>query len=430
MNLKTYKIYTLGCKVNQYDSLQLKRKLDSAGLQAVESNADIAIVNTCAVTATAITKSNRAVNLAKKENPEASIALIGCWPALAKKGNHDFPPEADPSSRAGRQPWADNIDYIFGVNEIDKLLSAACVNNNPKKKEKIIFNKHRARYTIKVQDGCEQYCSYCIIPFTRGKLKSRQIKEIINEITSSVKAGYREIVLSGIHLGMYGQENRKQKTEDRRQLFGLMKEIIKIKNIGRIRLSSIEVNEVSDEIIELIKTSGKVCKHLHIPLQAGGNKILKSMNRPYTKEQFRNKIKCIKASVPDVAISTDVIVGFPGESENDFEETLGFVKEISFSRLHIFPFSAHEEVPASKLPHQLSEKIKTRRANKLRVLGEQLKDKYQEQFKGKDLDFVIEQEKDNYYIGKSEYYFDYKILKSTIKPDKFKIGVIYSFKYE
>ncbi len=423
MNLKTYKIYTLGCKVNQYDSLCLKRKLDQVGLRAVENNADIAIINSCAVTTTAINKSKRMLNVAKKESPEASIALLGCWPVIAKKRSHDFPPEAD-------QPWADNIDYILGVNEADRLIGAISNKNKICKKAPLIFDKSRARYTIKIQDGCEQHCSYCIIPFTRGKLKSRSEKEILEEISEAVNCGYKEIVLSGIHLGLYGVEQGAKNKEQRTNLVSLIKEIIKIKNIGRIRLSSIEVSEVSDELIDLIKTSGKVCKHLHIPLQAGCNKILKSMNRPYAKEQFRNKIKCIKASVPDVAISTDVIVGFPGESENDYEETLGFIKEISFSRLHVFPFSAHEEVPASKIPHQLSEQIKTRRANKLRVLGEQLKDKYQEQFKGKDLDFVIEQDKDDCYIGKSEYYFDYKILKEIIKLNKLKIGAIYSFKYE
>ncbi|MCK5061890.1 MiaB/RimO family radical SAM methylthiotransferase [Candidatus Parcubacteria bacterium] len=429
MGYKTYKIYTLGCKVNQYDSLQLKRKLDGVGLRLADNNVDIAIINTCAVTATAINKSRRALNLARKESPRVSIALIGCWPAINEKRNQDFPPEAD------------NIDFIYGANEADKLVSAISNKNKTCAKAPLVFDKSRARYTIKIQDGCEQYCSYCIIPFTRGKLRSRLKKEILEEISEAVDCGYREIVLSGIHLGLYGKE----KTTDRRparnvsaarrarqqtaDLISLMKEIIKIKNIGRIRLSSIEVNEVSDEIIELIKTSGKVCKHLHVPLQSGCDKILKLMNRPYTQEQFRNKIKKIRKAAPKVAISTDVIVGFPGENERDFEETVKFIKEIGFSRLHVFPFSAHSKTPASKLPNQLDEKIKIKRAKKLRALGEQFKNKYQKQFKGKDLNFIIEREKDNYYIGKSEYYFDCKILKRIIKPDKLKIGAIYSFKF-
>ena len=417
MGYKTYKIYTLGCKVNQYDSLQLKRKLDGVGLRLADNNVDIAIINTCAVTATAINKSRRALNLAKKENPQAGIALIGCWPAINEKRNQDFPPEAD------------NIDFIYGANEADKLISAISNKNKTCVKAPLVFDKSRARYTIKIQDGCEQYCSYCIIPFTRGKLRSRLKKEILEEISEAVDCGYREIVLSGIHLGLYGVERIIRNTQHITYLADLIKAIIKIKDLGRIRLSSIEVNEVSDEIIELIKTSGKVCKHLHIPLQSGCDKILKLMNRPYTQEQFSSKIKKIRKAAPYVAISTDVIVGFPGENERDFEETVKFIKEIGFSRLHVFPFSAHSKTLAGRLPNQLDEKIKIKRAKKLRVLGEQLQNKYQEQFKGKDLNFIIEREKDNYYIGKSEYYFDCKIPKKTIKPDKLKIGAIYSFKF-
>ena len=361
MNLKTYKIYTLGCKVNQYDSLCLKRKLDQVGLLAVDNNADIAIVNSCAVTATAINKSKRMLNIAKKENPEASIALLGCWPVIAKKRIHDL-----------------NIDYIFGVNEADLLVSAISDKNKDVKEAPIVFDKSRARYTIKVQDGCEQYCSYCIIPFTRGKLKSRLEKEVLKEISKAINCGYREIVLSGIHLGMYGKDKTTDNRPQTTDLVGLIKKVIVIRNLGRIRLSSIEVNEVSDELINLIKSSGKLCKHLHIPLQAGCNKILNAMNRPYTKEKFKNRIIKIREAVPDVAISTDVIVGFPNESERDFEETAEFIKEMGFSRLHVFPFSAHEEVPASKSPHQLREEIKIERAKKLRILGEQLKNKYLE----------------------------------------------------
>lgn len=413
--IKTYKIYTLGCKVNQYDSLCLKRKLDGAGLRLVDINADIAIINTCAVTGSAINKSRRILNLAKKENPQASITLMGCWPVINEKRNHEYNIDY-------------NIDFIFGVNEADSLVSEISNKNKNSKEAPIIFDKSRARYTIKVQDGCEQYCTYCIIPFTRGKLKSRLGKEIFKEIREAVNCGYKEIVLSGIHLGMYGQEHAARSTQHITNLAGLLKAVARIKDLGRIRLSSIEVNEVNDDLIDLIKTGGKVCKHLHIPLQSGCNKILKAMNRPYTKEKFRNRIKKIRKAVPKVAISTDVIVGFPGESEDDFKETIRFIKEIGFSRLHVFPFSAHTETLASKLPHQLSEKIKIKRSKKLRALGKQLQSKYPRQFKGKDLDFVIEQEKDDYYVGKSEYYFDYKIPKKAI--NKFKIGSIYCIKYE
>ena len=367
------KIYTLGCKVNQYDSGKLARELEHAGFVMTRRQADIAIINSCAVTKTAMVKSGRMIKLAKKENPRAKIVLVGCWPRVSK------------TKLVG-------VDFVIKGNDIIKQINK--ITNYPpplklrRTSELRIINEiaspaiaglamtDRSRYFIKIQDGCEQFCSYCIIPYTRGKLKSRGEEEVICEIEQAVKAGYREVVLSGIHLGLYGKPSklslrktnsllsfprrRESRVQRDKQVSGLrikpamtnyygdprndnlaslLKKLIKIKNLGRVRLSSIEITEVTDELIELMVKSDKICQHLHIPLQAGSDKILKLMNRPYNAKYFKDKIKQIRLAMPDIAITTDVIVGFPGETEKDFRDTVKFIKQMKFTRLHVFPFS-------------------------------------------------------------------------------------------
>ncbi|MDP2708729.1 MAG: MiaB/RimO family radical SAM methylthiotransferase [bacterium] len=409
--MRTYKIYTLGCKVNQYDSGKLAAELQAAGLISAAKNADLAVINSCAVTKTAIIKSGRVVKLAGKENPKAKIAVIGCAKEM--------------------------IDKIFNFQfSIFK-----------KNKSHDLVTTDRARYFIKIQDGCEQFCSYCVIPYTRGRLKSRAEAEVICEIEQAVKAGFREIILSGIHLGLYGKPSQlslreapatKQSPVNRNKpeitsfpsvarndnLTSLLKKLIKIKKLGRIRLSSIEITEVTDELIKLMKRSRKICRHLHIPLQAGRDSVLKRMNRPYTIKNYELRIKEIRKAVPDIAISTDVIVGFPGETEKDFRDTVKFIKQIKFSRLHVFPFSAHERTPAFKMPNQVDEKTKKRRAELLRKLNLKLMADYKKKFKNKELEIVMEQIKGDKILGKSEYYFDVEVEKKKLKNTKIKIGEI------
>jgi len=415
--MKTYKIYTLGCKVNQYDSGSLAAELDSAGFVITKNKADLAVVNSCAVTKTAIIKSGRMVKLARKENPKAKIVLAGCWPRVYKI-----------------KP--DNADYVIGSNKIGELINKIfdyklrITDKMAKAGSTGLAATDRARYFIKIQDGCEQYCSYCIVPYTRGKLKSRREEEIICEIEQAVKAGYSEIVLSGIHLGLYGQDNKKH---NKNNLVGLLKKIIKINGLGRVRLSSIEITEVSDGLIKLMAKEKKICQHLYIPLQSGSDKILKLMNRPYTKKYFLDKIKKIRRAMPDIAITADVIVGFPGETKKDFKETKKFIKQIKFSRLHIFPFSAHEKTAAAKFPAQVDEKIKTHRAKILRELSVKLMSDYKKKFKGRELEIVIEQIKQNNIIGKTEYYFNVevekrRIVSSKINENKKLIGKIFRIK--
>ena len=389
-----YKIYTLGCKVNQYDAGSLAAEFEQSGFIKAEKNAGIVIINSCAVTKTAMIKSGRMVKLAKKQNPKAKIILAGCWPRLngVKVAGVDFIIKDKNTIKAVKKILK---KYLKADDEKIKLSAA-----------------DRSRYFIKIQDGCEQYCTYCIIPYVRGKLKSRGEKEIICEIRKAVEAGYEEIVLSGIHLGLYGKDNKNN-------LVSLIKKIIKIKDLGRVRLSSIEITEVSSEMINLMAEEKKICRHLHLPLQAGSDKVLKLMNRPYSIKNYKLKITSIRKMIPDIAITTDVITGFPGETEKDFKETIKFIKEIKFSRLHVFPFSAHAKLPAARLPNQIEEKEKIKRARILRRIGIKLADNYKKKFKNKILDVVIERIKADKIIGKTEYYFDVEFKRNQIINDKF-----------
>jgi len=428
------KIYTLGCKVNQYDSGKLASELVQAGFMMAGKNADITIINSCAVTKTAMIKSGRMIKLAKKENPKAKIVLVGCWPKAGEIRKN----------MAG-------VDLAVKTGDYKNLIKLICKQYRKQSEIASPVNARLAmtdkgRYFIKIQDGCEQYCSYCIIPYTRGKLKSRAEKEIICEIEQAVKAGYLEIVLSGIHLGLYRSVmpdlirrpermaakinlDSRLRGNDSTNLAGLLKKIIKINGLGRARLSSIEATEVSDKLISLMAESKKICKHLHIPLQSGSDKILKLMNRPYDAEYFQNKIKQIRQAMPDIAITTDVIVGFPGETEKDFRDTEKFIKQIKFSRLHVFPFSAHGKTPAAKFPGQVEEKTKARRAKILRQLSVKLAEDYKKKFKGREMEIVVEQIKQGKMIGKTEYYFEVEVTRKKIKNKNLKVGEIVKVRY-
>lgn len=405
MNNK-YKIYTLGCKVNQYDSASLGSELEKIGFTSVNKEADWVIVNTCAVTKVAIRKGRQMITKARRESPKAKIILMGCWPKAY--------PELKSEMKA---------DYIFTVGEAKKVISLIKKETKKiiaQKRDNKIISTDRSRYFIKIQDGCEQFCSYCIIPYTRGKLKSRDEDEIIKEIILATKAGYSEIILSGIHLGLFGKE------KGQNRLVPLIEKILKIEGLGRIRLSSIEVTEISDDLIDLMVKNDKFCKHLHIPLQSGNDKILKLMNRPYDTKYFADKLKKIRKRIPEIAITNDVIVGFPGETEKDFEETCRFIKKNKFSKSHIFSFSAHEKTPAFTMPGKVSPEEIKRRSDYLHKIDEKLQKEYQDKFKNKKLKVVVDARSNSKIQGKTEYFFDVFFDKKQIlseldnKEDLFK----------
>lgn len=396
-NSKTFKIHTLGCKVNQYDSRDLQNRLLSYGFKSKDKDADVVVVNTCAVTRTAIKKDKRIISKLRKENPNAKLVVRGCWPQA-------YPQEAE-------KLHADLVRGTGSIKELSQeIIKIIGVEEIPAYQEEMLTSEDRSRYFIKIQDGCQQFCSYCVIPYTRGKLKSRPASEVKREIKTAAKQGFEEIVLTGIHLGLYGAEKKGGKG-----LTSLLKELIQIKGVGRIRLSSIEITEVNEELIELLSSSEKICPHLHIPLQSGSDKILKAMNRPYTSSFFREKVEYIRSRVPNIALTTDVMVGFPGETKELFEETVDFIKEINFSRLHVFPFSAHEGTPAAQLPGRVDREEIKERTSLLRDLSEDMEKGFKEKFKGEWVHPVVERVEENKGEGRTEYYF-----KAIFKADGLK----------
>jgi len=424
-----FKIYTLGCKVNQYDSLSLKGKLKDIGFKLAENNqqADLVIVNTCSVTKSANRKDRQMITKAKKENSEAKVVVMGCW--------YKIYPETVEALEA---------DLFWPVGKLDKLIEAVqkLFKNTSRLKEQggqspetqiaLPGKGERARYFMKVQDGCEQFCSYCVIPYSRGKLKSRDWKEIIKEAQAVERAGYREINLCGIHLGLYGVHSGQSKIAKQKdkKLAWLIEKIVKSTKQLRIRISSIEVNDVTAELIELMKSEERFCKHFHIPLQGGEDKLLQLMNRPYDTKYFKNKINEIRKEIPDVAITADVIVGFPSETEIQFEKTVELVKELKLSKLHVFSYSKHEQTVAAKMIGQLDNKTKKERSKILRKVSDELWEEYQEKIKSQKSKFkvIIEQIREETILGKTEYYFNLEIPKEKIKKENLIIGSLVAVK--
>lgn len=411
------KIYTLGCKVNQYDSGDLGRRLADRGFEIARKEADYAIINTCAVTKPAIKKNKEAVKKARRENPLARIIIAGCWPV---------------NYREEAEKFGDGL--IFGTNEADRITEMLAAMEAEKLSGAhggvgIVESFDKSRYTIKVQDGCEQFCSYCIIPYNRGKLSSRDEEGVVNEAQQAIAAGFSEIVLCGIHLGLFGINNLDGKKVSKGNLPALLKRLTSFDGLGRVRLSSIEPNEVTDELIALMEADRKICRHLHIPLQAGTDKILKAMNRPYTLDFYKKKIAAIRKAMPDIAITTDVIVGFPGESEEDFKAGLENIKKLSFSRLHVFSFSPHEKTPAAKLPGRVDAKEIARRSRELRDLNLVLQKEFKLKQKGKPQQVVIEKIIGDKIHGKSEYYVDMVFDRRRVKNNngELKSGMMVDF---
>lgn len=370
MSLISFKIYSLGCKVNQYDAAVLRRGLEKHGFKLADAKTkpEVVVVSTCTVTQKAITKDRQLIAKLKRNFPQSLLVIMGCWPETDQKA---------------AQAFDANRVIIWGVGRLEELLArivdffpTTAISKRPETpffESGLVASSERSRYFIKVGDGCNQFCSYCLIPFARGCLSSRPSSQLIKEIREATAKDYREIVLSGIHLGRYG-EDKKEKELD---LIGLLQRVVRIKNLGRVRLSSIEITEVSPALVKLMKAERKICQHLHISLQSGSDKILRAMRRPYTAAYFQKQITALRRVLPEIAISTDIIVGFPGESDEDFEATYNFAAQIKFSKIHVFSFSAHEKTRAYQLPNKVGPATIKERSRCLRKLSEKLEREYQ-----------------------------------------------------
>ncbi len=397
--MKTFLIKTLGCKVNAYESEFVRNLLLSNDYNEVEENADICIVNTCTVTNTADNKSKQVINNIKKSNPHAIVVAMGCFCQFKKDNIGEL---IDADIIIGNRYKSKIIKYLDRYYKDKKrIIEFDEMEELPFEDMEIKKYVHHHRAFIKIEDGCNNFCSFCIIPYVRGRVRSKDFNKCIMEINDLALSDHKEIVLSGIHTGQYNSDGKR--------LSDLINKISENKLIKRIRLSSVEIVELDDGMMDILKNNTTFVSHLHIPLQAGSNNVLASMNRRYDKKYFLDKVNEIKSLRPDIALSTDVIVGFPGETEEDFQETLDFCKEIGFSKIHVFPYSDRNGTVASRMKNKIPGNIKKDRVHRLINLSNELEEKYYNSFIGKEVEVLIEELKDGYYYGFTSNYIPLKL---------------------
>lgn len=404
----TCAILTLGCKVNAYESEYIKEqfKTNNYDIVNIDDNPEVVVINTCTVTNQSDAKSRKVIRHAKKINPNAIIVVCGCAAEHHKENIIDT--EID--ILIGNYFKSKIVDFVNKYKEDGKKINTFVDMKNVGFEDMKINNfLNKTRAFVKIQDGCNNFCSYCIIPFMRGTIRSKDIDVAYEEIKSLVNKGYQEIVLTGIHTGSYG-------TGESYDLVDLIRRISKFDKLKRIRISSIEITELNEKFIDELKTNKKICNHLHVPIQSGSNRILKLMNRKYTIEEYKNIINKIRNVRPDINFTTDLIVGFPTETEEDFIETYNNLKDIKFSKIHTFPYSKRNNTKAADM-EQLDEKIKKERVNIILKLSNELENNYYKLFKNKTLKVLIEETKDNVSIGHTDNYIkifiEQKLLHNT-----------------
>ncbi len=402
-------IETFGCKVNAYESNYIKQSLEASGFLFTTNikDADVVIVNTCTVTNTADSKCKKFVRRVRRENPNCILIVAGC----------------STQNKASDYEKMD-IDILLGNRYKSKI--PELLDNYLKTKEKYSFvdnnrdlafenmeisDFNHTRAFIKIQDGCDNFCSYCIIPFMRGKCRSKNFDEVISE-AEKLSLNHQEIVLTGIHTGSYSDNGK--------DLVDVIEAISKLPNIKRIRLSSVEITELNEKFMDMLKCNSKFCNHLHIPLQAGSDHVLKLMNRKYDLDYYFNKIKEIRDIRPDIAISTDIIVGFPEETDEDFMATYENAQKLQFSKIHVFPYSKRDGTKAS-LMKEVSDKEKTSRAHKLLELSDILEKEYNNKFIGKEVDVLVEEVKNGVSIGHTSNYLKVSINGKLEKNKIYKV---------
>lgn len=379
---------TIGCKVNQYETGALRQLFIRNGYKTVglDEIADIYLINTCAVTREAERKSKQMIRKAARLNPMSIIIATGC----AVQSNLIDIKECNNVSLIAGNYYKENIFNIIKklspVEEKPQIFISSADKIINYIENKCFSSSNRIRRLVKIQDGCNQFCSYCIIPYLRGRARSRSVEQVLSEIEDLDGKGYKEVVLLGINLGSYGSDLNNSKIN----LVNLISEIVRVSNIDRIRLSSIELPYVDKELIDAFHCYPELCHHLHIPLQSGDNRILSLMNRKYTSEQYNRTVDSLKEQMPDIALTTDIIVGFPGEDETAFQNTLNMVRKIGFSKVHVFPYSERRFNLASFLSDTVEEKVIKERSKQLIDLSKQLTREYIEKNLGKERDVLIE----------------------------------------
>lgn len=384
-----FNIVTFGCKVNQYESNMMKEKMLSSNFFYEEnmSDANIIIVNTCSVTNVADKKCLKMIRKIKREYPNALLVVAGC----SSQNNQNVYEALDIDILLGNKDKSKIAELIKEYLDTEKKYVKFYNERDLEFEDMLIKDYNHVRAFVKIEDGCDNFCSYCIIPFVRGSVRSKDFDTVIKEAKLLTEHGHKEIVLTGIHTGHYMSNNH--------DLTDLINELSKIDDLLRIRISSIEITELNDKFLEMLKINNKVCNHLHIPLQAGSDEILKKMNRKYDLAYYEEKINKIRSIRPDISITTDIIVGFPYETDELFSETLEFSKKMNFSKIHVFPYSIRVGTAAASMPNQVNETTKKVRVKKLMALSEKQEKEYYEKFKGKELDILVEECDNNVSIG-------------------------------
>ena len=386
---------------------------NDAGYQEVDFKqiADVYVINTCTVTNTGDSKSRQMIRKAIRKNPQATICVVGCYSQIA-------PEEIEQIEGVGvvlgTQYRQNIVEYVNEYLKTGKMVVKVDNIMNLKKFEDLNIDRFKnTRAFLKIQDGCNNFCTYCIIPYARGRVRSRSKDSVLNQASRLVANGYVEIVLTGIHTAGYGED-----LEDY-SFYDLLVDLVKIEGLKRLRISSIETSQISDEIIDLIGSNEIIVDHLHVPLQAGCDETLKRMNRKYTTNQYLEKINKIRSYLPNIAFTTDVIVGFPGETDEEFDKTYDFIKKVNYSELHVFPYSPRKNTPAAKMPNQVNDHIKHDRADRLLALSKELNRDFALKQIGKSLKVLFEKRDGDYLIGHASDY-----LKVKVKTDRDMIGEI------
>lgn len=416
--------HTLGCKVNHYETEAIWQLFKDAGYERAdfEKNADVYVINTCTVTNTGDKKSRQVIRRAIRRNPDAVICVTGCYAQTSPAEIMAIP----------------GVDIVVGTQDRTKLLGLIDeyrVERQPINAVRNIMKNRvyeeldvpaftdRTRASLKIQEGCNNFCTFCIIPWARGLMRSRDPEEVIRQAQQLVDAGYLEIVLTGIHTGGYGEDLKDY------NLARLLRDLeTKVKGLKRLRISSIEASQLTDEVIEVLRQSSTIVRHLHIPIQSGSNTVLKRMRRKYTMEFFAERLDRLREALPHLAITSDVIVGFPGETEEEFMETYNFIRDHRFSELHVFPYSKRTGTPAARMEDQIDEDVKNERVHRLIELNDQLAKQYAADFEEEVLEVIPEEKyKLDPASGLYEGYTD-NYLKVVFPADESRVGKIVKVK--
>ena len=423
---KTVSFYTLGCKVNQYETNAMEQQFIKNNYEIVENTqkADIYVINTCTVTNMAERKSRQMLRRVREINPSAVLVVCGCYAQVAKNELEQIP----------------EIDIILGINEKneivqivenymekmaeqDKRSQEAEIDDVSKQKEFLDFGDvtytEKNRAVVKVQDGCNMFCSYCIIPYARGRIRSRKIESVVSEIKKIAKEEIKEVVITGIHVASYGKDFDNENTSKKIRLIDLLEAINKIDGIDRIRLSSLEPTIVDEEFATRLSKLDKICDHFHLSLQSGCDETLKRMNRKYTTQIYRDAVATLRKYYPEASFTTDVIVGFPGETDEEFAKTYEFLKEIDFYRLHVFKYSPRRGTVAEKMPNQIDGNKKEERSNKLIELSNSTENKHNQSYIGKTVKVLFEEFEDGFFKGHTTNYMMVKVAGEEEQSDKF-----------